>query len=362
MDWLSRLRTGFGPAMPRPARSEALRAAAGAGLCLFLTGCLLWLIAPTGALLDHPLLIAPFAASSVLIFAVPNSPLAQPWAVVVGNTLSALCGLALLRLVPHPLPAAALATLAAVVVTSLARALHPPAGATAMAVVLSADSADLPGWSYALLPVATGSLALVLFGIAWNRVTGRVYPMRARPTAPHGTGDKVPDRRQAPSETVLAATLKRLRLGANLRVEDLARLIATAEAESAAAVLGQVTAGDMMSRDLIVATLDAPLPELSAQFRHHGFKSLPVIHDDGSFAGIIPIAAIVGLADASVAARDLIDPAIRSAEPATPVGELITLLSDGRQQAVPILRNEVLAGMVTRSDLIALLVHGLSHP
>ena len=98
------------------------------------------------------------------------------------------------------------------------------------------------------------------------------------------------------------------------------------------------------------------------QFRHHGFKSLPVIHDDGSFAGIIPIAAIVGLTDASVAARDLIDPAIRSAEPATPVGELITLLSDGRQQAVPILRNEVLAGMVTRSDLIALLVHGLSHP
>lgn len=31
-------------------------------------------------------LIAPFGATSVLLFAVPNSPLAQPWAAIVGNS------------------------------------------------------------------------------------------------------------------------------------------------------------------------------------------------------------------------------------------------------------------------------------
>lgn len=356
-----RLLAGFGPSMPRPKAAEAVRAATGAGLGLFITGCLLWLIAPTGALLDHPLLIAPFAASAVLIFAVPNSPLAQPWPVVAGNTLSALCGLALLRLVPHPLPAATLAVLAAIAVTAAARALHPPGGATAMAVVLSAHPDHLTGWSFALIPVAIGSVLLMLTGLLWNRATGRPYPIAQRPAPAHGTTDPAPDRRQGPSDTVLAATLDRLRLGANLGVEDLARLIAGAETGTAAAALDQVTAADMMSRDLITAPPDATLQALAAEFRRHGFKSLPVCGAEGRYLGLVPIAALVGLTDPSATAIDLIDPTIRSAEAGARVGELIDLLADGRQQSVPILREGALAGMVTRSDLIALLVHALSH-
>ena len=37
-------------------------------------------------------------AAAVLLFAVPSSPLAQPWAVIGGNTLSAFAGIAVLRL------------------------------------------------------------------------------------------------------------------------------------------------------------------------------------------------------------------------------------------------------------------------
>ena len=39
-----------------------------------------------------PWLIAPMGASAVLVFGVPASPMAQPWAVVGGDTLSALVG------------------------------------------------------------------------------------------------------------------------------------------------------------------------------------------------------------------------------------------------------------------------------
>ncbi len=35
-----------------------------------------------------PLLVAPIGASAVLVFAVPASPLAQPWSVVGGNVVS----------------------------------------------------------------------------------------------------------------------------------------------------------------------------------------------------------------------------------------------------------------------------------
>jgi CBS domain-containing membrane protein len=48
-------------------------------------------------------------ASAVLVFAVPNSPLAQPWAVVGGNTVSALVGVLAVRWLGHSDLAAGLA-------------------------------------------------------------------------------------------------------------------------------------------------------------------------------------------------------------------------------------------------------------
>jgi len=41
-----------------------------------------------------PWIVAPMGASAVPVFAVPNGPLAQPWAVAGGNTVSALAGVA----------------------------------------------------------------------------------------------------------------------------------------------------------------------------------------------------------------------------------------------------------------------------
>jgi len=40
-----------------------------------------------------PFLIAPIGASAVLLFVVPASPLAQPWSIVGGNTISSIIGL-----------------------------------------------------------------------------------------------------------------------------------------------------------------------------------------------------------------------------------------------------------------------------
>ena len=38
-------------------------------------------------------LMASLGASAFLMFALPQSPMAQPWAVIAGNTLSALVGI-----------------------------------------------------------------------------------------------------------------------------------------------------------------------------------------------------------------------------------------------------------------------------
>jgi CBS domain-containing membrane protein len=229
-----------------------------------------------------------------------------------------------------------------------------------MATVLAYHPDSPTPLLFALHPVLTGSVLLVACGLAWNRATGRVYPLRQPPPPAHGTADKTPERRITPSPETLAAALQRLRLGANIGVEDLSRLIAEAEAETAAHRLGQTTAEQLMSRDVVTATPTTPLAELVQSFRAHRFKSLPVCAPDGTYTGCVIIDRLVGLSDPTLTAQDLADPAIRTATTTTPVADLIALLSDGNQQTVPILLGRQLAGLVTRSDLIALLIHHLS--
>ena len=123
----------LGPAVAGPASGEALRAGVGAFAGLALVG--LFLLSPVVDLELGLYLVAPFGASSVLLFAVPNSPLAQPWSAIVGNTLAALVGVAVALLLPEPALRIALAVGLAVTVTILCRAVHPPAGAVAMTAV-----------------------------------------------------------------------------------------------------------------------------------------------------------------------------------------------------------------------------------
>jgi len=73
---------------------ERTRDVAGAVLGLLLTGGFSWWA--WGA--DSVWLGAPMGASAVLLFAVPSSPLAQPWPVLMGNVVSATVGVLVYRL------------------------------------------------------------------------------------------------------------------------------------------------------------------------------------------------------------------------------------------------------------------------
>ena len=115
----------LGPVIGRPSPVEALRAGLGALIGLGVTGVLL--LSPVVDLTLGLYLIAPFGATSVLLFAVPNSPLAQPWSAVVGNTLAALVGVAVCSVIADPVLRIALAVGLTITVGILCRAIHPPA-------------------------------------------------------------------------------------------------------------------------------------------------------------------------------------------------------------------------------------------
>ena len=223
----------LGPAVARVSTIEAIRAGFGALIGLGLTG--LFLLSPH---VDTELglyLVAPFGASSVLLFAVPNSPLAQPWSAIVGNIVAAIVGVAVCLMVADPVLRVALAVGLAITATILCRAVHPPAGAVAMTAAISPEAiADLGFW-FALAPIGVGTIALVLLATIYARLTGRHYPFRQfdDPSA-HGTNDRNSTERLGLSEDALEDILERYSQSFNLGVEDLARLIGAAELQAAA--------------------------------------------------------------------------------------------------------------------------------
>ena len=126
------------------------------------------------------MLAAPLGASAVLLFAVPASPLAQPWSILGGNTISALVGVMVARLVHDPIVAGAIAVALAVAVMSLCRCLHPPGGAVALTAVIGGPAIAAYGYLFALSPVAVNSLLLVAIGWLLHRFSRHSYPHVAK--------------------------------------------------------------------------------------------------------------------------------------------------------------------------------------
>lgn len=128
-----------------------------------------------------PLIIAPIGASAVIVFAIPASPLAQPWPVVGGNTIAAVVGMASAWLIQDPIWAVALATSLALAIMSVTRSLHPPGGAVAMTAALGGPAVAKWGLLFPLIPVAINSAAMVAVALLFHRLLRRSYPHRPAP-------------------------------------------------------------------------------------------------------------------------------------------------------------------------------------
>lgn len=136
------------------------------------------------AMAATPYLFASIGASAVLVFAVPASPLAQPWPVIGGNIISALVGIACVQLVGNIYIAGPLAVASAIFAMSALRCLHPPGGGTALVPVLGGSAIASLGYSFAFTTVAINTVALVIIGLLFHRFTHHSYPHRAEPALP----------------------------------------------------------------------------------------------------------------------------------------------------------------------------------
>lgn len=169
---------------PSPAPfTERLKSGIAGGLGIFL---LAWVL----HLLPQPqfplLLLASMAASAVLLYALPHSPLAQPWNLIGGHLVSALAGWLALSFVHDPLTAAGIAVGGAIFLMYGLDCLHPPGAATALTLVLGATQFQPIGAAWTLTIVAANAFVSLLLALSINNaLPRRHYPQAAAtPSAP----------------------------------------------------------------------------------------------------------------------------------------------------------------------------------
>jgi CBS-domain-containing membrane protein len=112
-------------------------------------------------------IMASFGASCVLIYAVSDSPLAQPRNIIFGHIISSIIGLCALKLFGHGLLVTALAVAVAICAMQYFRCVHPPAGANPLLIMLTAAYINYDWW-FLIFPVLTGSIVLVLIAYLVN--------------------------------------------------------------------------------------------------------------------------------------------------------------------------------------------------
>ncbi len=364
-------------------KAERLRGCFGA-----LTGLLLISIISvhgTGAWSTLPLLTAPLGASAVLLFAVPSSPLAQPWSVVGGNIVSALAGVTCARLIGDPLFAAPVAAALAIGAMFSLRCLHPPGGAIALTAVLGGPAVTSAGYEFILSPVAVSSLLLTTAALAFNNATRRAYPhpQHVSGTHPHLTSDGKPTERVGVSKGDLDAALQQRDELLDISRNDLEELVQAVEMRAYRRRFGQITCADIMSRDVVTARHDTSLREAWLLLRQHDIRALPVIDPKRQVIGMISDVDLLAVAENGqfdapnswflrlirCSGRTLVGRprvvgqvmarGIRTVTQEKHAVELVPLLAGaGLRHVVVVDEQQRLAGIISQADLIAALYRG----
>lgn len=349
IEWLK----SFWPAPMAVSASERALSCVGAVLGLLFSG---WLChAVLGG--ASPWLIAPMGASAVLLFAVPASPLAQPWSILGGNLVSALVGVTCATWLGHDATVAALAGGLAIAAMFALRCLHPPGGAVALTAVLAGSEIAQLGYSFAFYPVALNSCGLLLIGLLFNNALRRRYPHRPLEHANvHQTRDPIPRDRLGFTPDDLDAVLKARGELLDISREDLEDILLQTEARAYQRRFGEVRCAAIMSRDVLSLRPDSSLDEARISLHEHRLTAMPVLNPEHELQGMLSVHELLQ----ATAEQTTVAQCMRRQPPTCradwPITYLLQILSDTDVHQVPVLDEQRrVVGLVSQSDLLAAL-------
>lgn len=293
-------------------------------------------------------IVPPMGASAVLLFAVPASPMAQPWAAIGGNVISSFIGVVVAHNMPLSALSAGVAVGGAIGVMSLLRCLHPPGGAAALVGLFAGSSSS---FFFPLFPVGLNAVVLVASAWLYHRLSGHTYPHVA---APAGTpAQEVP---WTFSRSDMTAALEEAGETFDIDAQDLESLLRKIEARALARTYHELSCADLMTVGVIWVPDTAPPREARDLLVAHDVRRLAVVGAEGRIAGVIGLRELARPAT-SVAA---IMSEASTAAPASPAIDLLDRFARDRVHAVFVIdeaRRPV--GVVTEADWLAVLTRGL---
>lgn len=147
-----------------------------------------------------------------------------------------------------------------------------------------------------------------------------------------------------------------------------------------------LTAGDVMTRDVITVKKKTTIRELAELFNRHRISSAPVVDDNGEMIGIVTetdlieqdknlhIPTVISLFDWVIylesdkkfekelkkmtgqTVGEIYSVEFVKVTPATPVSDVADILSSRKMNAIPVLDGNKIVGIVARIDLIRTMI------
>jgi CBS domain-containing membrane protein len=365
---LTRWLSGFAPTRISISWRERTRTSVGALFGIALTAILAhWLFrsVPTA-----PFLIAPMGASAVLLFAVPASPLAQPWSIIGGNLVSSTVGVTCALLIHDPIEAAAVAIALAIAAMFAFRCVHPPSGAVALTAVLGGPAVRALGYDFVIEPVALQSALLLGSALVYHAATGHRYPHAAAKPV-----ERTTPAQRGFSRADLDAVLRGRDEMLDIDPSDLEAVLRETEIRAYARTFGELTCAEVMTRDVVSISPDTTVREARRLLRRHDIKALPVVDAQRHVKGIVTRADLADADHAPHPARllgaraarwfapragtgeavhTLMSAPVRTVATTTPIAELLAIFAGRGHHHVPVVdAHKRLAGIVTQADLIS---------
>jgi CBS domain-containing membrane protein len=351
---------------------ERARSCLGALIGIAFTGGSMYLLFGPGA--NTPLLVAPMGASAVLLFAVPASPLAQPWSIIGGNLVSATIGVTCANVIADPTLAAALAVALAICGMFALRCVHPPSGAVALTAVLGGPAIHALGYRFVLEPIAVQSAALLAAAIAYHAATGHRYPhsVRAARGAPGSAADA--SSRAGFTRADLEAVLRRRSEMLDIDPDDLESLLRETQLQAFSRSFNELTCENIMSRHVVSVSATTRAVAAWALLKRNKVKALPVIDTNRTMVGIVTRADLVdkrifgqfapfvayfdgwlrGNALRAPTVGSVMTPDVCTVKANAPITDLVPMFADYGHHHIPVLDSAGhVVGMITQVDLIS---------
>ena len=229
-----------------------------------------------------PWIVASMGASAFLLFVLPSSPMAQPWAVIGGSCVSALVGVICTLFIHELIFLIPLSVGLAILTMFALRCLHAPAAALALLIPLS----GLTDFYFVLFPVLGNAVLLVLCAVIYNSLTGKPYPNRPKALVDSSPLQK---RDRQIEDEEIDAVLERYNQVLDISKNDLANLISQVEYGAYQKKLQSMLCKNIMTTDVIYVSMDSSLDQAWNLLRKRHVKALPVIDSARRVLGIITL-------------------------------------------------------------------------